>query len=162
MNDTRLYVLLAEDNPNDIAAFRSALANRQDDERFKLNVVQDGLAALDYLRRPGEYARIDGHPLVARRPGLVVLSIHLPEMNGWEVLAHMKRVPALRAIPVVMLRRAEHDEHDVCAYELGACGVFTKPDDPHEMEEQINAILTYFRWANPSPRPVDSANRVNK
>lgn len=162
MNSAKLRVLLAEDNPNDIAAFRNALANRQDYDRFELNVVQGGLAALDFLRRSGEYARIDGQPLVAKRPNLVVLNINMPEMNGWDVLDHMKRAPALRAIPVVIWTIAEIDAYNTRAYDCGACGIFSKPVDPHEMDEQVNAILTYFRWANPSPPPVASADQVSR
>jgi CheY-like chemotaxis protein len=151
MNGTKLHVLLAEDYPNDIAAFRNALANRQDDDNFELNVVQDGLAALDYLRRPGEYARIDGQPLIAKRPDLVVLNINMPEMNGWEVLRHMKGDLALRRIPVVIWTISERQEDSDLSFDLGAQGYFVKPVDATDMNAQVNAILTCFRWAYLNP-----------
>jgi CheY-like chemotaxis protein len=151
MDSTVLRVLLAEDNPNDVSAFRNALEKRDDRAMFKLEFARDGLEALDYLNHRGEFAYAKRPDLCLTRPDLVVLNINMPGMDGWGVLGHMKGDPRFRAIPVVIWTIAEIEVYDARAYNWGACGIFTKPVDPVDVEAQVNAILTYFRWARLSP-----------
>jgi CheY-like chemotaxis protein len=137
-------VLLAEDNPNDILAFERALGAREDRAMFDLSIVRDGLSALEVLRRSGEFTS-------AERSDLLVLNLNMPRMQGWEVLRHMKGDPALRKTPVVIWTISERREDIDLSFDLGAQGYFVKPVDAADMEAQVNAILTYFRWAFLSP-----------
>jgi CheY-like chemotaxis protein len=142
-------ILLAEDNPSDVIVFLRAFRKRNAEGRWELQVVTDGLAALEFLYRQDQFAE-------AKRPDLVVLNINMPRVNGWEVLRKMKADPQLRRIPTVIWTIAEMDTYNARAYDLGACGIFTKPIDAREAELQIDAILTYFTWANPSPLCVEA------
>jgi CheY-like chemotaxis protein len=137
-------ILLAEDNPNDITVFLRAFRNQNADRRWELQVVTDGSAALEFLYREDRFA-------AAKRPELVVLNINMPKVDGWEVFSRMKADPALRRIPVVIWTVAQMERYDARAYDEGACGIFSKPIDSKDAERQIEAILTYFAWANPSP-----------
>src|SRR5688572_25994399 len=87
-------LLLVEDNPADAELTRFALEDAGIDG--DLVVVEDGTDALDYLQGAGGYAG-------ARRPGLVLLDIRLPRLDGTEVLRHIRADPGLRDLPVVML-----------------------------------------------------------
>lgn len=137
-------ILLAEDNPDDVTVFLRAFRNHNADKCWELQVVTDGSAALEFLYRQDRFA-------AAKRPDLAVLNINMPKVNGWEVFARMKADPALRRIPVVIWTVAQMEEYDARAYGEGACGIFSKPIGSVAAVEQIGAILTYFRWANPSP-----------
>jgi CheY-like chemotaxis protein len=91
-------VLLVEDDDGDVMLTREAF------EVYKihnnLHVVNDGEAALQFLRREGEYA-------AAPRPGLILLDLNLPRRDGREVLAELKQDPELGLIPVVVLTTSE-------------------------------------------------------
>jgi CheY-like chemotaxis protein len=137
-------ILLAEDNPQDVAVFLRAFRKHENRRLFELQVVTDGDAALEFLYRQGVFAE-------AKRPDLVVLNINMPRVNGWEVLRKMKADPQLRRIPTVIWTIADMEKYNARAYDMGACGIFSKPIGAKEAERQIDAILTYFTWANPSP-----------
>src|SRR5690606_26426306 len=87
-------VLLVEDDPGDVLMTREAFEENK--VAIRLAVVSDGVAAMAYLRREGEYADVP-------RPDLVLLDLNLPRMDGREVLAAMKSDADLRHIPVVVL-----------------------------------------------------------
>jgi CheY-like chemotaxis protein len=137
---TALCVLLAEDNPNDVRVFNNALSAREDRALFKPYFVRNGGAVLDFL------SKNDGSESV-ERPDLVVLNLNMPVMNGMEVLRHMKNDPDLRGIPAVIWTISEREEDIRRSFDLGAQGYFVKPIDSPEMEAQVNAILTWLRWA---------------
>jgi two-component system response regulator len=143
-NSEPRQILLAEDIGQDIEVFLHAFRSRKAEERWELQVVTDGLAALEFLYRQGVFAE-------AKRPDLVVLNINMPRVNGWEVLRKMKADPQLRRIPTVIWTVADMEKYNARAYDMGACGIFSKPVGAKEAERQIDAILTYFTWANPSP-----------
>jgi CheY-like chemotaxis protein len=137
---TALCVLLAEDNPNDVRVFNNALSAREDRAQFKPYFVRDGGAVLDFL------SKSDGFES-AEHPDLVVLNLNMPVLNGMEVLRHMKDDPDLRGIPAVIWTISEREEDIRRSFDLGAQGYFVKPIDVPEMEAQVNAILTWLRWA---------------
>jgi two-component system, chemotaxis family, response regulator Rcp1 len=116
----RVEILLVEDHPGDVRLTREVL--REQKVGNELHVVADGLEALAFLRREGPYAE-------APRPDLVLLDLDLSRKNGREVLEEMKRDPALREIPVVIVT-ASRVEADACrALRLGAAGFISKPVD---------------------------------
>ena len=117
-------ILLVEDNPGDVQLMREALREAFDETRARiaLHVARDGREALAFLRREGVH-------VAAPRPGLILLDLNLPYLNGHEVLAAVKADPALRRIPVVMLTTSDAPA-DVCAaYDHHVNSFITKPVD---------------------------------
>jgi CheY-like chemotaxis protein len=109
--------------------------------------VEDGEEALRYLRRQGPYRD-------APRPDLILLDLHLPRMNGHEVLADVKQDDALRLIPVVLMTAFDTDEAIGEAYEQHANCCVRKPSDLDEFAEAVKKIETF--WLRLSRRPRES------
>ncbi|MCB1881722.1 MAG: response regulator [Chromatiaceae bacterium] len=111
-------ILLVEDNPPDQDLTREAF--KQGRLNNNLHVVDDGEQALAFLRREGEYGN-------APRPGLILLDLNLPRMDGRELLKEIKGDAVLSSIPVVVLTTS-NDEADVLkSYQLHANCYLTKP-----------------------------------
>ena len=107
----------------------------------EVHIVEDGDAALDFLRRAGRYAS-------APRPDIVLLDLNLPRRDGREVLAEVKSDPALRTIPVVVLTTSD-DEHDVLqSYGLHANCYLTKPVEFQSFMRAIRSIASGGRSVN--------------
>lgn len=141
MTTPLFHILLAEDLRADATLVRNALA----EGKFlcSLDVVEDGEAALAYLR--DETAQ-------ARRPDLVLLDLNLPRLNGREVLQEMKADPELRSIPVVVLTTSDVERDVEASYSLGAVGYVTKPLDVGEFFAAIHAIEDYWFTVVRRPR----------
>src|SRR3954454_21568007 len=93
-SSTPVQILLVEDSPDDADLMIEAL--REGHLEVRINLVEDGEDALAFLRN-------EGAQQTAPRPDLVLLDLHLPRKNGFEVLAEMKKDVELRHIPVVIL-----------------------------------------------------------
>jgi chemotaxis family two-component system response regulator Rcp1 len=128
-------VLLVEDNPGDVLLTREAL--REGKVRNNLSVVDDGVKALAYLRREGEYAN-------ATRPDLVLLDLNLPRMSGREVLEQIKADPQLRNIPVVILTSSQAEQDILRAYDLHANCYVTKPVDLDQFISVVRSIEDFW------------------
>lgn len=113
-------VLLVEDNPGDVRLTREALSEAGN--RVRLSVVNDGLDALRYLRREGQYSD-------APRPNLIFLDLNLPKKDGREVLAAIKTDDELKLIPVVVMTTSDAQADIRQAYGLHANCYVTKPAD---------------------------------
>jgi CheY-like chemotaxis protein len=111
-------VLLVEDSPNDAADMREAL--EESDLAMHVTVVDDGEDAVRYLRRQPPFED-------ATRPDLILLDMHLPRMNGHEVLADIKQDEVLRRIPVILLTGLPSDSVFIGAYDLHANCCVSKP-----------------------------------
>jgi CheY-like chemotaxis protein len=128
-------ILLVEDNPGDVLLTKKAfevskLLNR-------LYVVNDGEAALQFLRREPPYEN-------ATRPDLVLLDINLPKVSGVEVLQAVKADPDLRTIPVVMLTSSERDKDVRQAYDDHVNSYITKPPTFAALMEVIRNLENYW------------------
>jgi chemotaxis family two-component system response regulator Rcp1 len=115
-----IEVLLVEDSPDDACWTMEAL--KEGKVRNKVNWVEDGVAALAYLRKQGEHAK-------ACRPDLVLLDLNLPKKNGREVLKEIKQDPDLRRIPVVIMTMSDDQKDIDDTYDLHANCYVTKPVD---------------------------------
>lgn len=120
VNVIPIEILLVEDNPADVRLTREAL--KEEKLYNNLNVVTDGVEAMAYLRREGQYAQ-------APRPDLILLDLNLPRKDGREVLEEVKADPDLKVIPVVVLTMSKSDEDIVRSYRLHANCYVTKPVD---------------------------------
>jgi PAS domain S-box-containing protein len=134
-----LCVLLAEDNEGDVRLIERAL--RQFAPGTVVNAVDNGVKALEFLRRETQYVN-------APRPDLVLLDLKLPRKSGLEVLAELKRDPSLRRLPVIVLSSSRAD-HDIArAYELQAAAYIAKP-----VSDYRTVIESIVRFVSVSERP---------
>jgi CheY-like chemotaxis protein len=136
VNERPIDILLADDNDDDIVLLQESFAAEH--LTNLVSVVKDGEEALAYLRRQGQYAS-------APQPGLVLLDINMPKKSGLEVLEEMKREPALRSIPVVILTTSCREEDVVRSYAGGACSFITKPVTFGKLQEVVHQFALY--WA---------------
>ena len=116
-----ITILLADDDEDDRLMTRDALrdARLHNDLRF----VVDGVDLMEYLQRRGRYT----NPADSPRPGLILLDLNMPRMDGREALEAIKRDSDLRAIPVVVLTTSKAEEDIVRTYDLGVNSFITKP-----------------------------------
>lgn len=128
-------VLLVEDDPGDVLMTREAFTENKVANR--LAVVPDGVDAMAFLRKEGEYAD-------APTPDLVLLDLNLPRMDGREVLAAMKSDDELRRIPVVVLTTSEAEEDVLRSYSLHANAYVTKPVDFERFIDVVRQIDDFF------------------
>ena len=130
-----IEILLVEDDPGDVLMTREAFAENRVQNR--LNVVSDGVEALAYVRREGDYAG-------AIRPDLVLLDLNLPRRDGREVLAEMKADPDLRDIPIVVLTTSAAEADILASYSLHANAYVTKPVDFERFIDVVRQIDDFF------------------
>lgn len=128
-------ILMVEDDPGDVRLTREALKGSK--VLHSLNVVEDGVAALDYLRKAPPYQD-------AVRPDIVLLDLNLPRKDGREVLAAMKQDAALRTIPVVILTTSQAEEDVLRAYNLNANCYVTKPVDFDQFMRIVRTIEDFW------------------
>jgi two-component system response regulator len=135
MNADLISVLLVEDDPGDVMLIREAFADHKVGN--VLSVVSDGVEAMRFVRREGEYADRE-------RPDLVVLDLNLPRKSGSEVLAEIKSDPELSTIPVVVLTTSEAEEDVISSYRQHANAYITKPVDFDRFREIVHQIDDFF------------------
>jgi two-component system response regulator len=129
------YVLLVEDNQDDIELTLEALKDSK--VSMKIDVVTDGMAAMEFLHREGKYAD-------KPRPDLILLDLNLPKMDGREVLKAIREDENFTDIPVVVLTTSE-DEGDILrAYKLHANCYIAKPVDFNRFTEIIRQVEGFW------------------
>lgn len=130
-----IKVLLVEDNPADVDLTRESLETGK--VRIQLEAVSDGVEALDFVFRRGQYAQVF-------KPDLVLLDLNLPRKDGREVLAEMKKDPELRRIPVVVLTSSDAETDVLKSYELGANCYITKPVSLSQFQIIVRSIEEFW------------------
>ena len=130
-----IEVLLVEDDEGDVVMTREALEEGKVLNR--LHVVGDGVEAIEFLRREGQYAE-------APRPDLILLDLNLPRRDGRQVLAEVKGDADLRRIPIVVLTTSEAEEDILRSYDLHANAYVTKPVDFDRFVAVIQQIDEFF------------------
>jgi CheY-like chemotaxis protein len=130
-----IEILLVEDNPGDVRLTKEAL--KEDKVSNNLHVVGDGMNALAWLRREGDY---NDSP----RPDIILLDLNLPKKDGREVLADVKADEELRRIPVVILTVSSAEEDIVKTYNLHANCYIRKPIDLDQFIEVVKAIKDFW------------------
>lgn len=129
-------ILLVEDNSGDQRLTLEALRNGGR-STSNLHIVQDGVEAMQYLRREGRFVG-------ASRPALIILDLNLPKKDGREVLAEIKADSDLRRIPVVVLTTSKAEEDINKSYEYHANCYITKPVDLDRFFAVVNAIEEFW------------------
>ncbi|MEJ7769335.1 MAG: response regulator [Chitinophagaceae bacterium] len=123
-----IYILLVEDNEGDILLTTEAFEEGK--IANKIRVVKDGKEAINFLTKASQQADMD-------LPGLILLDINLPKMNGHEVLHHLKMTDELIQIPVIMLTTSSTEKDIFNSYKNAADFYITKPV---EITDLINAV----------------------
>lgn len=133
-----IAILVAEDDADD----RMLLQDAFDESRLgnDLYFVEDGEQLIAYLRREGEYAE----PGKAPFPGLILLDLNMPKMDGREALKIIKSDPALQRIPVVVLTTSKAEEDIVRTYGLGVSSFITKPVTFEDLVKVIQVLTMYW------------------
>ncbi|MBE9202099.1 MULTISPECIES: response regulator [unclassified Nodularia (in: cyanobacteria)] len=130
-----IEVLLVEDNPGDAQLTRIALEDSK--ISVNLNVVEDGVEAMAFLRKQGNYAD-------APHPDIVLLDLNLPRKDGREVLAEIKADQSFKRIPVVVLTTSQSEEDILKAYNLSANCFITKPVDFDQFVKIVQSIENFW------------------
>jgi chemotaxis family two-component system response regulator Rcp1 len=130
-------ILLVEDNPGDHRLTKEAL--HEGKVYNNLHWVQDGVEAIEFLKRRGKYAQ-------SPRPDIILLDLNLPKKDGREVLSEIKGDEALRSIPVVILTTSQAEEDVLRSYDLHANCYVTKPVDLEKFIVVVQSIDRF--WLN--------------
>ena len=134
-----ITILVCDDDEDDRLLTQQALedAHISNSVRF----VEDGEQLLDYLYQRGAYAGEDGK---APRPGLILLDLNMPKMDGREALKTIKEDQSLCDIPVVVLSTSHLDEDIARSYQLGVNSFITKPVTFSGLVEAMNVLGRYW------------------
>ena len=142
MTDTHkipITILICDDDEDDRMLTRQAL--EQAHVSNSLRFVEDGEQLLDYLYQRGAYAGETGK---APRPGLILLDLNMPKMDGRDALKVIKEDPTLRDIPVVVLSTSRLDQDIVRSYQLGVNSFISKPVTFTGLVEAMNVLGRYW------------------
>jgi len=124
-------ILLVEDDQVDAMSVKRALKDLH--VTNQLNIVGNGEEALTFLRNPEN-----------EKPGIILLDLNMPKMNGIEFLEIAKHDKNLRRIPVVVLTTSEEDQDKVNSFNLGVAGYMLKPVDYQRFVEVVRTINLYW------------------
>jgi len=139
-----LEVLLVEDNPGDARLTAEIL--RAGGSGSTLQIVPDGVEALEYLQRRGRYRD-------ARRPDVILLDLNLPRKSGRELLAEIKADPTLKTIPVVVLTTSQAESDIAQSYALHANAYLVKPIELDGFARVMHAFHLFWLETAILPRP---------
>ena len=135
------YILLADDNPTDAELTIRALEIGGVSQQVVW--VQDGEAALHYVFRQGVYAqRVSGNPK------LMLLDLHMPKIDGLDVLAQIKADPKTRSTPVVIMSSSDQESDMAKSYEAHANSYIVKPVDFKQFTDQVSLLGQYWTRIN--------------
>jgi CheY-like chemotaxis protein len=137
-------ILLAEDNANDAELTLAAL--REHRIANDIIVVRDGASALDYLYRRGEF-----HDRQPDPPGLILLDLKMPKVDGLEVLQAVKSDPALRSLPIVILTSSREEADLVRSYRLGVNAYVVKPVVFQDFMDAVKVLGQFWAVVNEPP-----------
>jgi CheY-like chemotaxis protein len=143
-----ICIVMADDDEDDREATRDAFARNRMANDFR--TVNDGEELMAFLRREGRYAE-------APRPGLILLDLNMPKKDGREALSEIKRDPALRSIPIVVLTTSSQEEDILRSYDLGANSYITKPVTFDALTKVLGALGQY--WVYVVQLPVAPEHR---
>ena len=138
MNQKPITMLLAEDDYDDRYLISEALDESGIENQ--LYIVENGEDLLDYLKNRGKYTDKEKYP----RPGLILLDLNMPLMDGREALAIIKKDPDLKMIPIVVLTTSQAEDDIQETYGLGITGFITKPMTFSGLVDIMKSVGNYW------------------
>ena len=145
MSESRVEILLVEDNPNDVELMLHAF--RKHNLSNYIHVVRDGAEALEFVFGTDAAAPHSTEP----SPKVILLDLKLPKVDGLEVLRRLKTDPRTRAIPVVVLTSSREERDIVESYQLGVNSYIVKPVDFGQLVESVRQLGLYWLLLNQPP-----------
>ena len=131
----KLNILLVEDNPGDIRLIKEVLGS---ESRYgNINIAENGVKAMEYLRREGEYKNVS-------QPDFIILDLNLPGKNGFEILNEIKRDNDLKIIPVLVMTTSQSDKDILESYNLHANCYITKPFEFDRFKKVMKSIESFW------------------
>jgi CheY-like chemotaxis protein len=132
-----ITILMADDDADDRLLCQQAL----EESRVinELRFVEDGQQLLDYLNQQGNFNAEN-----APRPGLILLDLNMPRMDGREALKEIKSDPILRRIPIVVMTTSQAEEDIYRSYDLGANSFITKPVTFDRLVDLMRVLGQYW------------------
>jgi CheY-like chemotaxis protein len=140
-----IEILLVEDNPGDVRLTQEAF--KEGRMYNNMNVVGDGMEAMEFLRRQGAHTN-------APRPDLILLDLNMPKKNGFEVLSEVKKDPSMRYIPIIVLTTSKAEQDIVKTYNEHANCFITKPVDLDQFFEIVKTIQDFWLTIVKLPKGV--------
>ncbi len=138
-------ILLVEDNADDEALTLRAL--KKSNITNTVDVVRDGVEALDYLFAAGAYAGRNS----SGSPAVVLLDLKLPKLDGLEVLKRLRADERRKLVPVVVLTSSTQEEDIINSYKFGANSYVRKPVDFNQFAEAVRQLGLYWLLINQRP-----------
>ena len=146
-SEEKSVLLMADDDEDDRYDTKLALEDANVANEFR--TVEDGEELLDYLYRRGKYA----DPKDSPRPGVILLDLNMPRVDGRKALETIKSDPDLRKIPVVILTTSKADEDVLRTMDLGANSFIQKPVSFDRLVEIMKSFGNYwFDIVEPIPK----------
>lgn len=145
------YILLVEDNPDDVKLTLRAMA--KNNLSNQIEVVRDGIEALDFLFATGAHAGRDATHL----PIVMFLDLKLPKLDGLGVLRRIRADRRTALLPVVILTSSREEQDIVASYQLGANSYVRKPVDFDQFVEAARQLSLYWMVVNEPPIPKRGA-----
>jgi len=128
---TEVLILLVEDDLVDVMTIKRAFKDNKITN--PMQVCKNGLEALEYLKNPSN-----------RSPGIILLDINMPKMNGIEFLEVIKKDNELKSIPVIVLTTSKAEQDKMETFNLGVAGYMIKPVDYLQFVETVKTIHLYW------------------
>jgi len=139
-------ILLVEDDPDHVELTIKAL--KENHVLNEVYVAKDGQEALDFMYHRGSYADEKRFP----RPGLILLDIRLPKIDGLDVLKQLKSDIQFKSIPIIMLTTSDRDEEIAESYAGGANSYVVKPVEFEDFAKKVKQLRLYWTIINTLPR----------
>lgn len=133
-----IRIHMADDDPDDRLLLEEALAEAR--LANKLDFTENGEELMDYLLRKGKYTHLSDQPL----PGLILLDLNMPKMDGREALKEIKQHPDLKKIPVVVLTTSKDEADVIQTYNLGVNSFIVKPVTFEALVETVKTMTDYW------------------
>ena len=144
-NPNAVEIILIEDNPHDAELVLRAL--KKHGLTNKLQLLQDGAEALDFIFATGAYADRD----LNHRPKLILLDLKLPKVDGLEILRRLKGDARTRSVPVVVMTSSQEEKDIVESYSLGVNSYIVKPVDFDKFVQSVSDLGLYWLLLNKVP-----------
>ena len=138
MSKKPFAVLMAEDEAHDIVATKRAW--QKSNILNPLYVVNDGEKCLAFLHQREKYRDV----ITAPRPGILLLDIKMPKMDGLSVLKHIREDDELHRLPVIMLTSSKAEEDRLKSYDLGVNAYIVKPVGFANLSEAVKTINLFW------------------
>ncbi len=139
MDKATLTIIIADDDGDD----RMLIEDAFQESRLAnpLIFVENGVELLECLRGEGKFV---GGPAAKKKPGLILLDLNMPKMDGRTALAHLKADPDLRRIPVIVLTTSKAEEDVFRTYDLGVNSFITKPVSFEALVDVVRTLNHYW------------------